>query len=107
MPHAAFLLLTATPAWLALATREREHLVATELQPIFDRHRSVVKSRYYDTEAYTARASDLLILEYDEAGAHTKLIDELRSSSIFSVPYFRLEDLLIGREARWLEARVS
>ena len=86
MPHAAFLLLTATPAWLALHAREREHVVAKELRPIFHRHRPAVRARYYNTEAYTARASDLLMLEFDDPAAHTKLIDELRNSSVFSVP---------------------
>lgn len=103
MSHAAFLLLTATPAWLALDGRERERIVANELRPILDRHRRAVSARYYDTEAYTARASDLLMLEFDHPGAHAKLIDELRSSPMFGVPYFKLEDLLVGQQAAWLE----
>lgn len=103
MSHAAFLLLTASPAWLALDRPERERVVAHELQPIFARHRHAVTARYYDTEAYTARASDLLMLEFDDPGAHVALIDELRSSSIFSVPYFTLSDLLVGKQAAWLE----
>ena len=103
MPSAAFLLLTATPAWLALTNREREQVVAEELQPILTRHHDAVRTRYYDTEAYSARASDLLMLEFDTPGAHAKLIDELRSSPIFTVPYFILEDLLVGEQAAWLE----
>lgn len=103
MSHAAFLLLTAAPAWLALPGPERGRIVANELGPIFDRHRRAVAARYYDTETYTARASDLLMLEFDDPGAHAKLIDELRSSPMFSVPYFTLEDLLVGQQAAWLE----
>lgn len=103
MSHAGFLLLTATPAWLALDRPGRERVVAKELQPILDRHRHAVSARYYDMEAYTARASDLLMLEFDHPGAHAKLIDELRSSPMFSVPYFNLEDLLVGQQAAWLE----
>ena len=103
MSHAAFLLLTATPTWLALEGPERERVVAQELRPILDRHRHAVNARYYDTEAYTARASDLLVLEFDDPASHTKLIDELRSSPMFNVPYFTLEDLLVGQQATWLE----
>jgi hypothetical protein len=43
------------------------------------------------------------MLEFDDAAAHAQLIDEIRSSSIFSVPYFTLEDLLVGEQAAWLE----
>jgi hypothetical protein len=42
LPHAAFLLLTATPAWLALDGTERERIVGNELLPILDRHRHTV-----------------------------------------------------------------
>jgi Darcynin, domain of unknown function len=103
LAHAAFLGLTATPAWLALDRLERERIVAKELRPILDRHRRVVSARYYGTEAYTARASDLLRLEFDDPGAHAKLIDELRNSSMFTAPYFTLGDLLVGKQAAWLE----
>lgn len=103
LSHAVFLLLTAIPAWLALDGPERTRIVANELRPIFDRHRRAITARYYDTEAYTARASDLLMLEFDDPGAHAELIDALRSSPMFNVPYFTLEDLLVGRQATWLE----
>jgi hypothetical protein len=103
VPHAAFLLLSATPAWLALSRLERERIVAEELRPILDRHRPTVSARYYDTEAYAASTSDLLVLEFEDPGAHVKLIDDLRDSSIFSVPYFILGDLLVGKRASWLD----
>lgn len=103
LSHAAFLLLTATPAWLTLDGPERQRVVAQEVQPILDRHRHAVNARYYDTEAYTAYASDLLMLEFDAPGAHANLVDELRSSSVFSVPYFTLGNLLVGKQAVWLE----
>lgn len=43
------------------------------------------------------------MLEFDDPAAHTKLIDELRNSSMFSIPYFTLRDLLVGEQAAWLE----
>lgn len=105
MSYAAFLLLTATPAWLTLTNQERERVLLAELQPVLARHREDVRIRYYDTEAYSARASDVLMLEFDAPGAHAKLIDDLRSSSIFTEPYFILQELLVGEQARWLEPR--
>jgi hypothetical protein len=43
------------------------------------------------------------MLEFDDPAAHAQLVDEMRSSSIFSVPYFSLENLLVGKQAAWLE----
>ena len=60
-------------------------------------------ARNYDTEADPARASDLLMLEFEDPGAHARLIDELHSSPTFSMPDFTLGDLLVGRQASWLE----
>lgn len=105
MSYVAFLFLTATPDWLVLTEQERDRVVAEELQPALAHHRDAVRIRYYDTEAYSARASDVVMLEFDTPGAHAKLIDELRSSPIFSKPYFILEELLVGEQAGWLEAR--
>ena len=90
MSYAAFLLLTATPAWLALSSQERERVVADELQPVLARYRDTVRIRYYDTDAYSARASELFMLEFNTLGAHAKLIDELRASVVFTEPYFIL-----------------
>jgi hypothetical protein len=42
------------------------------------------------------------MLEFDDPVAHSKLIDELRNSSMFSVPYFTLRDLLVGERPAWL-----
>lgn len=103
MTQAAFLLLTATPAWLALTPAERQRIVSDHLEPVFLRHHDVVRARYFDLEAYSARPSDMMMLEFDEPGDHAQLVDELRNTPIFSKPYFVLEDLIVGEQARWIE----
>jgi hypothetical protein len=101
--YAAFMLLTATPAWLSLAESARERIVADELHPIFARHQDPVRATYYDTEAYSAKPSDVLLLEYDRLHAHAPLIDALRSCPLIAQGYFEIEQLIVGERASWLD----
>lgn len=103
MSYATFMLLTANPAWLSLSEPAREQIVAQHLRPILSRYRDSVRASYYDTEAYSARPSDLMLLEYEHPHAHADLIDALRSSALIADGYFEVDQIIVGKLAAWLE----
>jgi Darcynin, domain of unknown function len=54
-PVTAFMLIKTTPEWLALTVQERVHAFTTQVVPAIEAKTSGVRSRFYDTEFYSAR----------------------------------------------------
>ena len=79
--------MNATPAWLSLSRTARSTFVDTVLTPIFKKYASV-RVRFYDVEAFSAACSDILMFETADLQAYTFVIDALRDSKVFTVPYF-------------------
>ncbi|MDK2124603.1 darcynin family protein [Parachitinimonas caeni] len=91
--YSFFALLKATPAWLALPRSERNRFNSEELGALFARFPQV-GVRMYDCEAFTGRYSNIVVFETEEVHAYHLLIDSLRDSRVFSVPYFEFVDIV-------------
>nr|WP_107912178.1 darcynin family protein [Streptomyces chartreusis] len=96
-PVTAFMLVKTTPEWLALTVQERVEAFTTQVVPTIKSRTSGVRSRFYDTEFYSTRVTDIWVWEADDHGAYQLLIDALRETPFWD-RYFEVVDLLVGTE---------
>ncbi|MFD9789767.1 darcynin family protein [Streptomyces sp. NPDC059070] len=96
-PVTAFLLVKTTPEWLALSVPERIEAFTTQVVPVIEARTTGVRSRFYDTEFYSARVTDIWVWEADDHHAYQLLIDALRETPFWD-RYFEVVELLVGTE---------
>ncbi|WP_030273913.1 darcynin family protein [Streptomyces sp. NRRL B-24484] len=96
-PVTAFILVRTTPEWLALTVQERVDAFTTQVLPAVRARTTGVRSRFYDTEFYSARVTDVWVWEADDHHAHRLLVDALRETPFWD-RYFEVVDLLVGTE---------
>ncbi|CAL9341367.1 MULTISPECIES: darcynin family protein [Streptomyces] len=96
-PVTAFMLVKTTPEWLALTVEERVHALTTEVVPVIEARTTGVRSRFYDTEFYSARVTDVWVWEAVDHHAYQLLVDALRETPFWD-RYFEVVDLLVGTE---------
>ncbi|MEZ0110068.1 hypothetical protein ABH920_004082 [Catenulispora sp. EB89] len=96
-PVTAFMLVKTTPEWLALSVQERVAAFTTQVLPAIKAKTTGVRSRFYDTEFYSARVTDVWVWEADDHHAYQLLIDALRETPFWD-RYFEVVDLLVGTE---------
>jgi chlorite dismutase len=88
-----FLHLTARPDWLALTRPERRQVISTHVAPVLGRYPQVTL-RWFDAEAFSAVPSDVVVAETDDVTAWTDLVEELRDTPLWAVPYFDVHALI-------------
>ena len=81
--YTVFMLLRATPAWLALGRGERLAFHDETLQLVFDGFPAVTL-RYYDTEAFHGRCSGVAVWETRGLHEYYALVEALRGTAFFS-----------------------
>lgn len=96
-PVTAFMLVKTTPEWLAMTVEDRAHAFITEVVPAIKAKTKGVRSRFYDTEFYSARVTDVWVWEADDHGAYQLLVDALRETPFWD-RYFEVVELLVGTE---------
>ncbi|SES45758.1 darcynin family protein [Actinokineospora terrae] len=93
----AFMLVKTTPEWLAMTVADRVEAFTTQVVPVIEARTRGVRSRFYDTEFYSARVTDIWVWEADDHDAYQLLIDALRETPFWD-RYFDVVDLLVGVE---------
>ncbi|MDX3106182.1 darcynin family protein [Nonomuraea angiospora] len=96
-PVTAFMLVKTTPEWLALSVQERVDAFTIQVLPAIEARTTGVRSRFYDTEFYSARVTDVWVWEAEDHHAYQLLIDALRETPFWD-RYFEVVDLLVGTE---------
>ncbi|TXJ86151.1 darcynin [Streptomyces lavendulae] len=96
-PVTAFMLVKTTPEWLALTVQERVDAFTTQVRPAIEARTTGVRSRFYDTEFYSTRVTDVWVWEAEDHHAYQLLIDALRETPFWE-RYFEIVDLLVGTE---------
>lgn len=96
-----FVHLQATSAWLRLSRREREDYVAQKLNPLLTIY-DPIEFRFYDAESFTAKCSDIATFTTTDMSAFNRLMDDLRGSQLFTVPYFELVDIFPAVETEFV-----
>ena len=93
----AFMLVKTTPEWLALSVPERVKVFKTEVIPAIESRVTGVRSRFYDTEFYTARVTDVWVWEARDHQAYQLLVEALRDTPFWD-RYFEVVEILVGVE---------
>jgi len=92
MTWTVFVLLRATPDWLAQSEQDRETISQSCLgQAMVDDR---VTMRFYDAEAFSAPCSDVAVFETRDLGAYYFVMERLRSTALFSTPYFEVIQII-------------
>ncbi|WP_410657815.1 darcynin family protein [Amycolatopsis sp. lyj-112] len=96
-PVTAFILVKTTPEWLGLTVEQRVKAFTTEVLPAIESKVKGVRSRFYDTEFYSARVTDVWVWEARDHHSYQLLIEALRETPFWD-RYFEIVDLLVGIE---------
>lgn len=96
MMYTIFVHMMATKEWLSLSREQRAQFVQADLGPILAQHEQVT-FKFYDVEAFSARCSDIAVFETNALDAYASLMDAIRDSKIFTVPYFHIVDIFPAR----------
>ncbi len=96
-PVTAFMLIKTAPEWLAMTPQERMNAFVSQVVPAIKARTTGVRSRFYDTEFYSTRVTDVWVWEADDHDAYQLLIDALRETPFWD-RYFTVVDLLVGTE---------
>lgn len=91
-PFSLFLLLKTQPAWLALPRQERNRIAGDAMS--FALAGQAVSLRHFDAEAFSGRCTDVAVLSALDLRACYTVIERLRDSPLFSVPYFEVVDII-------------
>lgn len=86
-----------------MSPQERVDALATEVVPVIEARTSGVRSRFHDTEFYSARVTDVRVWEADDHHAYRLLVDALRETPFWD-RYFEVVDLLVGTENGYARA---
>jgi Darcynin, domain of unknown function len=96
-----FMLVKTTNTWLKLNPQERFAFLDKTIQPILKAHPSV-KMRFYDSEAFSGKASDIIVWETADLRSYQHLVEQLRES-VFWGTYFDVLDIIPSIENAYAE----
>src|SRR4051794_12344799 len=97
-PYTILVLMNATHKWLSLTRDERSEFVEKELTPIFIRVGKTVNIKLFDSEYFHSSVSDFMIVSTTNLDDYKLLIELLRDTKIYGVPYFEIKDIIVGQE---------
>jgi hypothetical protein len=81
--YTLFMLVRATAEWLGLPPAERFGLLDRAVRPLLAAH-PAVSLRLFDTEAYAARVSEVLMWRTADLGAWESLVEGLRETPFWA-----------------------
>ena len=97
-----FVHMNATRQWLAMPREARNDFSRDTLGEIYGRYPSI-NVRYYDAEAFSTSCSDIVVYESYVIRDYYFMMDELRDSPVFTVPYFEVVDIIPAIEDGYVE----
>lgn len=90
--HAFFMLVRTTTAWLALTPTQRFAFVNETIGPLLARNPRV-SMRFFDSEAFSANYSDVIVWETADVMAYQAVVEELRET-LFWDAYFTVVQIV-------------
>ncbi|RQS71261.1 hypothetical protein DID96_13860 [Burkholderia sp. Bp8963] len=87
-----FVLLKTTPAWLAMSRSHRDGLSAAIMETALTG--TDVRVSHFDAEAFSGRCTDVAQFEASDLRTFYGVMERLRDSALFSVPYFEVVDII-------------
>ncbi len=90
--HVYFMLVKTTTSWLQIPTKQRFEFLEEIIKPIL-KHHSSVKMRYFDSEAFSGRVTDVLMWETSDVKNYQALVEALRAT-LFWGTYFEVVEII-------------
>ncbi len=87
--------------WLKLDPKDRFGFLDKTIQLILNKH-ATVKMRFYDIEALSGKASDIVVWETDDLRAFKHLVEEIRESDFWGT-YVDVLDIIPSIENAYAE----
>jgi len=100
-PYTVLVLMNATAQWLSLSRESRAEFFEKSVVPIFQSVGKTVTVKLFDSEYFHATISDFMIITTDNMNDYQELIERLRDTKIYGVPYFEIKDIVVGQENRF------
>jgi len=97
-PYTVLVLMNATAKWLSITRNERSKFLEEELTPIFVRVSKTVNVRLFDSEYFHSSVSDFMIVSTTDLDDYKLLLELLRDTKIYGIPYFEIKDIIVGQE---------
>jgi hypothetical protein len=97
-PYTILVLMNATPKWLSLTRDERSKFAEKDLTPIFSEVGKNVNIKMFDSEYFHSSVSDFMIVSTTNLDNYKLLIELLRDTKIYGIPYFEIKDIIVGQE---------
>lgn len=92
-----FILVKTTPEWLALSIDQRFAEFTLHVNPILKKYEEQVRLRFYDTEFFSARITDVWVWEAKSRHSYEMVVEELRETPLWD-RYFSIVEILAGVE---------
>ena len=101
MKLTVFLLLAASPKWLALDRSERDAISEAALSEVFCDE--TLTFRFYDAEASNARVSVIMVITAETAKAYYFAIERLRDTALVANSFWSIVDIIPSFEDGYRE----
>ena len=92
-----FMLVKTKPVWLSMPVEERFKQLRAHVEPLLKKHGETIRMRFYDTEFYSARVTDMWIWEAKTHHAWQLIAEDLRETPFWD-SYFDVVEILTGIE---------
>lgn len=95
-----FFMVKTSPEWLGFSFATRLEYARRTLQPILDEFKNRVRLNWYDVEFYTARISDIWMIESMDHHSYQLFCERLRETPFWD-RYFFVQDIFPGELNAW------
>lgn len=92
-----FILVKTMPEWLDMSIDQRFQTFNSVMEPILKQHGDQVRFRFYDTEFYSARVTDVWVWDVKSRHAYEMVVEALRESPMWD-RLFSIVEILAGVE---------
>lgn len=98
MKYTILILISTTENWLRLTRKERNKFNENFFVPLIKKYSKFINVRLFDSESTHANHTDFIIIETSNLDQYYYFWEEVLDSKIYTVPYFKVNDIIIGKE---------
>jgi Darcynin, domain of unknown function len=92
-----FVLVKTTPEWLGFTIDQRFAHFNRYMVPLLKKYENEVRLRFFDTEFFSARVTDIWVWEAKSRHAYELIVEELRETPLWD-RFFSIVEILAGVE---------
>ena len=95
-----FFMVKTSPEWLGFSFETRLEHARKTFQPLLDEFKDRVRLNWYDVEFYTAKISDIWMIESTDHHSYQLFCEKLRETAFWD-RYFIVHDIFPGELNAW------